>query len=426
MKSFATTAGLPYTDATAGTPGARHATHHPGAPPGHRIASLDVIRGAVMILMALDHVRVYISGAGVNPTDLGATTVPLFLTRWITHVVAPAFLFLAGTGTFLHAQKLGRRRALARFLAVRGVWLVLIELTVVRLAWTFNVDYAHYLLAGVIWMIGWCMVLMAPLVLLPIEAVGAFGLAIIFGHNLLDGLLPRLAPAIQASHWTWLLQILYLGGPVHVGRAGPVLAVLFSIVPWVGVMAAGYAFGPVMRWEPPRRRRISLYVGLGAVALFLVLRGFNLYGNTPAWSVQRTPAFTVLSFLNTRKYPASLLFLLMTLGPTIALIPALEGARGVVARVCTTLGRVPFFYYVLHIPTIHLAAVILSLVRYGSVIPWLTDNQPMMAPEAPEGYGYGLPVVYLVTAIVVAVLYVPCRWFATVKARRTSPWLSYL
>jgi uncharacterized membrane protein len=405
------------------TPGST--THHE-APRAARVRSLDVVRGAVMVLMALDHVRWFVSDARFDPTDLTKTTVALFLTRWVTHFCAPAFVFLAGTGAYLHGERLGGRAELSRFLATRGAWLVLIEMTVVRLGWTFNVDYAHYLFGGVIWMIGWCMIVMAALAWLPPAAVGCFGVAMIAGHNLLDGVLPDLAPAAQGGDWRRLWQILYLGGPVRLGDGGPVLAVLFVVVPWVGVMAAGYAFGPVMRMSPERRRRLCLWLGAGLVAAFVALRAANLYGDPRPWGPQRSPAFTALSFVNTTKYPASLLFLLMTLGPTVAILPLLERARGRAARALALFGRVPFLYYVLHLPLIHGVAVLLALTRYGTVIPWLTANQPMLAPEPPAGYGYGLAVVYAVTLIVVAILYVPCRWLAGVKERRRDRWLSFL
>jgi len=401
------------------------AAHHE-SPGAARVRSLDVVRGAVMVLMALDHVRWFVSDARFDPMDLTQTTVALFLTRWVTHFCAPAFVFLAGTGAYLHGERLGSRAELSRFLLTRGAWLVLVEMTVVRLGWTFNADYAHYLFGGVIWMIGWCMIVMAALVWLSPAAVGSFGVAMIAGHNLLDGVLPDVAPTIQGGDWRWLWQILYLGGPVRLGDGGPVLAVLFVIVPWVGVMAAGYAFGPVVRLSPERRRRLCLRLGAGLVIAFVVLRAANLYGDPRPWGPQRSSAFTALSFVNTTKYPASLLFLLMTLGPTVAILPLLEHARGRAARALALFGRVPFLYYILHLPLIHGVAVLLALARYGTVIPWLTANQPMLAPEPPAGYGYGLAVVYAVTVTVVAVLYVPCRWLAAVKERRRDQWLSFL
>jgi uncharacterized membrane protein len=300
---------------------------------------------------------------------------------------------------------------------------VLLELTVFRFAWTFNFDYAHYLLAGVIWMLGWCMVLMAALIWLPMPAIAAFGLIMIAGHNLLD-LIPR-APGPPGSS-SWLAQFLYLGGAVRLGHDGPMIAVLYSLVPWIGVMAAGYAFGTIMIRERAARDRLCLLIGCGAIALFVALRALDVYGDPRSWRSGPAAFPVLLRFLGTSKYPASLLFLLMTLGPMIALVPLAERARGPVAAVLTVFGRVPLFFYILHIPLIHLAALLVSWLREGSVNPWLFTNHPMANPLPPDGYTWSLPLLYLVFAAVVATLYVPCRWFARVKARRRDGWLSYL
>jgi uncharacterized membrane protein len=395
-------------------------------PVATRQAAIDIIRGAVMVLMAIDHVRVF------SGLPAGGPTAGIFFTRWVTHFCAPAFLFLAGTSAFFYGR---RHRDLSRFLLTRGAWLVLLELTVIRVAWTFNFDFAHYLMAGVIWAIGWCMILLALLVRLPVPAVGAIGLAIIAGHNLLDPVLPRLIPTLGAGGGAALWKIFYIGffaGPIMLGPEGPGLIVLYSIVPWVGVMAAGYAFGTVLTAEAGRRRRLCLTIGLAASGLFLVLRGFNLYGDPVAWTAlthpagDRAPMPALLAFLSTNKYPASLDFLLMTLGPTIALIPVLEGARGMLARWLTVFGRVPFFFYVLHIPLIHALALVVSRLRLGAVSPWLFANHPMGNPPPPEGYPWSLPLLYGVWVIAVVLLYVVCRWFAGLKARREEWWLRYL
>jgi uncharacterized membrane protein len=375
-----------------------------------RYTSIDIIRGAVMVLMALDHVRVF---AGV---PAGGPTPALFFTRWVTHFCAPAFIFLAGTSAFLYGVRGRTRPELSRFLITRGAWLVLLELTFLRFAWTFNTDVMSYNLAGVIWVIGWCMIILGGLVFLPTKAVGAIGVAIIALHNLL--------PSIDGGNW--LVALLYGGGDFRIGGSGPRIVVLYVLIPWVGVMAAGYGFGAIMQMDPDRRRRLCLRIGLGAIAAFLILRGFNLYGNPWPWGGAPTLTGKVLSFLNTAKYPASLQFLLMTLGPTIALIPLLEGARGRVAGVLSVFGRVPLFYYILHIPLIHAMALMISLVRLGRVDPWLFTNHPMEPGQVPAGYMYSLPLLYLTTAIAVALLYYPCRWFAGLKARRRDPWLSYL
>ncbi len=372
-----------------------------------------------MVLMAVDHVRVY---AGVPP---GGPDPAVFFTRWITHFCAPVFFFLAGTSAFLYGQKVERRQ-LSRFLVTRGLFLVLLELTILRISWTFNFDYANYMLAGVIWSLGWCMVLLALLVWLPLRALAAIGVAIIAGHNLIDPHFRDWSQAAQSSPLGWLWQILYFGGGFRLFGSGPPLIILYSLVPWIGVMAAGYAFGWVMRQEPGKRNRLCLWIGLGSTALFLLLRGFNLYGNPWPWGGPESQMPALLSFLGTNKYPASFLFLLMTLGPTIALIPLLEHARGAVARWLVVFGRVPLFYYVLHIPLIHLVAVLISLVRTPADTGWLFTNHPMMPPDVPDGYMWSLGLLYLVTAGVVILLYFPCRWYAGVKARGGSRWLSFL
>jgi uncharacterized membrane protein len=394
--------------------------------PGTRIASIDLVRGAVMVLMAIDHVRVY------SGLPAGGPTAGIFFTRWVTHFCAPAFVFLAGTSAFFY----GRGHAgLARRLVIRGAWLVLLELTYVRVAWTFNLDFMHYELAGVIWVIGWCMILLAALVRLPRGWLVAVGGIVIAGHNLLDSHLDALIAAAGASRFGGLWKILYLGffaGPVRLGADGPNLMVLYSIVPWIGVMAAGYAFGGILALEPARRNRVCVGIGLGAIALFLLLRGFNLYGDPRPWSAAAAgadgapPLPALFSFLNTNKYPASLDFLLMTLGPLIALLPLLERARGPLARGIALFGRVPFFFYMLHIPLIHALALVVSEIRLGSVSPWLFTNHPMGNPPPPEGYTWSLPLLYLVWMVAIVLLYVACRWFADFKARRNAWWVGYL
>lgn len=391
-----------------------------------RIASIDIIRGAVMILMAIDHVRVY------SGLPAGGPTLEIFFTRWITHFCAPAFIFLAGTSGFFYARK---HADISQFLLIRGLWLVILELTVLRLAWTFNFDFAHYEMAGVLWVIGCCMILMAALVKLPIAVTGTLGIIIIAAHNLIDSRLWQIVEGLSASKFSGLWKILYVGfyaGPVQFGQNGPNLIVLYSIIPWIGVMAAGYAFGRILSFEPSRRKRICLTIGLAAIVLFLILRGFNLYGDPRPWhrSVQSqdgSPSMpALLSFLNCTKYPASLDFLLMTLGPIIALMPLLETARGALARTVALFGRVPFFFYVLHIPLIHALALLVSKIRLGFVSTWLFTNHPMGNPEPPDGYTWSLPLLYGIWAIAIVILYFACRWYAQVKATSTARWLKYL
>lgn len=382
-----------------------------------RIDSIDFVRGVIMVLMAIDHVRVY---AGVPP---GGPTFGLFFTRWITHFVAPGFVFFAGTAAYLHGRKTGTG-GLSKFLLTRGLWLVFLELTIIRLAWTFNTDVANYNLAGVIWMLGVCMILMAAAVHLPVRIVGAAGLAIVALHNLTDLFRPQIQQALGDDGPGWFLQLAYMGGAVNLGEGGPPLFILYVIVPWIGVMMAGYAFGRLMERSPDERRAIAIRLGLAMIVGFVALRFVDVYGNPGKWRGSELPA--LYAFLNTAKYPASLLFLLMTMGPLFVLLGLAERWKGALSRPVTVFGRVPLFYYLLHIPVIHAAAMLVSLAREGRVNPWLFGNHPLLPPELPAGYMWSLPLLYLVFALCVVALYFPSRWFADLRARRKSPWLSYL
>jgi uncharacterized membrane protein len=373
-----------------------------------RINSLDLMRGAIMVLMAIDHVRVY-AGVPAGGPDAG-----VFFTRWITHFVAPGFAFFAGTGAYLLGKKLNDVGALRRFLVTRGLILVALELTVIRLFWTFNFDYRHYVLAGVIWMLGWCMVLMGGLVGFSTRALGIIGLVVIFGQQAV-GLLSRVLPGPLAA-------LLYQGGWIGFGEGG--LGVLYVIVPWIGVMAAGYAFGALYRMDPETRRLRCLQIGLSASLFFLMMGSVAAMRSGGEGS---GGAPFLLRLLNQRKYPASELFLTMTLGPMIVAMPFLERVqpRSIWNRLIT-FGRVPMFYYLLHIPAIHIAVMIVSGVREGSVNPWLFGNHPYAPPEVPPGYQWSLGLLYLVWALCVIALYFPSRWYARLRATKRYPWLSYI
>jgi uncharacterized membrane protein len=374
-----------------------------------RVGSLDIVRGAVMVLMAIDHVRVY------SGLPAGGPTAGIFFTRWVTHFCAPAFVFLAGTAAYLHGRKLGDASALARYLATRGVMLVVLELTVIRFAWTFNVNYGDFVLAGVIWMLGWCMVLMAGLVWLPTAAIGAIGLFVIFFQQIFHVLPRALAASIRESvGWIW--EFVY---PAGFDRWEAV-SILYVLVPWIGVMAAGYAFGAIMTRGPADRRRLSLRIGLSATALFLVVGCLAiLFGPAP-----ERPLPFLFRLLDQQKYPASQLYLTMTLGPTIALLPLLDHARGRIAEVLRTFGRVPMFYYLLHIPTIHVAALLVTLLREGQLHPEWYASAPFAS--VPPDHRWTLGLLYVVFVLVVAALYAPCRWFDRLKARRKDGWIRYL
>ena len=370
-----------------------------------RLTSLDLWRGVVMVLMAIDHVRVY---SGV---PAGGPTAGVFFTRWVTHFCAPGFVFLAGIAAFLYGRKVADPRELSRYLLTRGLLLVVLELTVVRLSWTFTPASLAAPLAGVIWMLGWCMVLMSPLVRLPTTAIAIFGLATIFAQEVF-GLLARALPAELA----WVGQFVYAGGEVVFG--GITVTVLYSIVPWIGVMAAGYAFGAVLLREPEARRRACLRIGLASTIAFLIVAVAVVASN------RNTAMPALFQVLNQRKYPASQLYLLMTLGPPIALLPLAETTRGRLARVLEDFGRVPLFYYLLHIPLIHALALIAWTARDGQAHSEWFVTAPYVSIE--PAARWGLPLLYVVFVIAVVMLYFPCRWFARLKSRGRQRWLRYI
>ena len=379
-----------------------------------RIESVDLLRGMVMVLMALDHVRDFV-GARTNPIDLATTTVPLFFTRWITHFCAPTFFLLMGTGACL---ALGRRskRELSRFLWTRGLWLIFLELVPLRcLGFQFNFDYRVTMLF-ILWGLGWAMIALAALIYLPQWAIATVGVVMIATHNLLD--------SIQSSHPVF--NLLHAPGPVlDIRRHAAFVA--YPLIPWIGVTAVGYALGRIYGWPADRRKRFLLRMGIGLSAAFVVLRASNVYGDPVPWSAQKSAAFTLVSFLNTTKYPPSLLFLLLTLGPAMLGLWFFEGRTPHLLRPVLIIGKVPMFYYVLHIPLIHLIALIICFVRYGHVY-WVFQS-PTIADypfAAPPGWGLPLPWVYAVWGIVVVLLYPLCRWFAGVKQRHTAWWLGYL
>ncbi len=360
-----------------------------------RIHAVDVARGIAMALMVLDHTRVF---AAVPP---GGTEAGVFLTRWVTHFCAPTFLFLSGVSAFLSSRRRNRAN-LSRHLLSRGLGLLALELVVVRTGWTFNFGFDEYLLAGVIWSIGWSMILMAALIRLPTALLATFSGIVIAGHNLL----PFGNPWVESYSWPW--RLLYTGGLIQIGEQGPVLVVLYSVFPWVGLMAAGYVFGRIFTFQVEKRARICWLVGGAAMLVFVVLRGCNLYGDPRPWEI--TPECpTWMSFLGTNKYPASFLFVLMTLGPVITLLPWLDHARGHGGRLLARFGRVPLFFYLLHIPLIHLVAILISLVRTPNATSWLFGDHPVTLDPVPEGYRYGLPLLYLVAAACLVVLSLACR-----------------
>jgi uncharacterized membrane protein len=380
-----------------------------------RLASIDALRGIVMILMALDHVRDFFGVPGVSPTNLAQTTVPLFLTRWITHICAPTFFLLTGTGAFLSRSRKSIPE-LSRFLVSRGVWLIALELTVIRcVGYQFNVDY-HVTMLVILWALGWAMIVLAALVWLPTAAIVVFGVVMVAGHNLFDG--------VRSSNPLWI--VLHAPGPI-VNRPGFIVFVAYALIPWIGVTAMGYALGQIYRWSAERRRAFLLRCGLGLTTAFVALRAINIYGDPAPWSSRASTALTVVSFLNATKYPPSLVFLLMALGPALLILRALDDGVPQWLRPAVIFGRVPLFYFVLHLPLIHLLAVIACYAQHRAV-HWMFESPDLgrYPFTPPPGWGFPLPTIYLLWLIVVSALYPVCRWFASVKQRRTDAWLGYL
>jgi uncharacterized membrane protein len=385
-----------------------------------RLESIDMMRGLVMVLMALDHTRDYFSNAMFNPVDLSRTDAAYFLTRWITHLCAPTFMLLAGAGAFLstHRKNLTQTQ-LSAYLASRGLWLIVLELTLVRFGWTFNWDYS-YALGQVIWALGWSMLALAALVFLPRRAIALFAMLLIAGHNAFDGIHAGNSPL---PRWLWIL--LHEPGTLEFwpGRS---FDSLYPLIPWIGVMAAGYCLGPV--FLEPNRKTVLFRLGLLCLALFLSLRLGNFYGDPHAWTPQKNALFTLFSILNFEKYPPSLLYLLATAGLMFIGLAFFEELKPEpIRRPLLTVGKAPLFFYLLHIYLIHGAA--LAVTRYRELpVDWLmagSAKTPYPQMPSPE-FGYDLPVVYGIWLALLLLLYPCCEAFVRIKRRYPHlVWLSY-
>lgn len=379
-----------------------------------------------MIIMALDHVRDFIHRGAMfgSPTDLTTTTTALFLTRWITHFCAPVFMFTAGLGAFLYLRNGERSKGeLSRFLVTRGLWLMFLELTVMQFAYNFNLATSNPIFLLVLWVLGACMIVLAGLIWIPITWLYALSVFAITGHNMLDGI--RAQPlGSWAPVWTLLHQV---GAFPFAGR---VLIAPYTLIPWFAVMAIGFCFGPSLSMPADERRRRWLRMGVGVTAWFVILRAINSYGEPSPWTAQPTAMLTVLSFLNTTKYPPSLPFLAMTLGPALMALSFVDRVTWSRSNPLIVFGRVPLFYFVGHFFAAHLAAVVLALARYGSAaFSFMWQPVPSMGGPAklfPPDFGYDLRVVYAVWIAIVIAMYPLCLWFGRVKERRGDWWLSYL
>jgi uncharacterized membrane protein len=376
-----------------------------------RINSIDLLRGVVIILMALDHVRMYFGEGSwfADPTNLTTTTTLLFLTRWITHFCAPVFIFLAGTSAALYGSRLQNTRHLFNYLFTRGLWMIFLELVIVNFGWTFDITFSFRFLQ-VIWAIGVSMVVLAFLVYLPKWAIFAFGIVMVFGHNLLD--------PIQVEGTTLPALLWYILHQKQVVVFSPyyVVDVVYQLIPLVGLMALGYVFGAfyLPGFTPLARRKWLLGIGTAAILIFIILRGFNLYGDPNPWSHQPTLVDTFLSFLNTTKYPTSLHFLLMTIGPALVFLALTERAENRLTQVVLTFGRVSLFFYIVHVYVIHFLALVALEVSGWTWTDYIVTAEAFLSQKL-ASFGFDLVVVYLVWILVMLIMYPLSRWYRFYK-----------
>lgn len=381
-----------------------------------RIHSIDIVRGVIMMIMTLDHVRDLLHVPGPSPLNMKTTTVILFFTRWITHYCAPTFVFLSGTSAFLAGQR-RTKKELSRFLLTRGAWLIISDILIITFLFTFDPLY-HVVVLEVLWAIGFGMIILALLIRLPISVIAATGFIIIFGHNLLD----HVPISQNTTGGTLTMVFLSAFGTVFNLTSNRIIAELYAVLPWTGIMLVGYATGQLYdkNFDSEKRRKILRISGMVAIVLFIGLRLINHYGDPAPWAVQRNAAHTLLSFLNASKQPPSLLYVLMTIGPVLIFLSFAEKMKGRAAAVCEVYGNVPYFYFILHF----------SLIRVINIFLILAQGIPMRSTEllvwqAP-GFGYPLWVVYLFWLLVVIMMYFPCKWYGYYKRTQKNWWLSYV
>ena len=389
----------------------------------NRIASIDLLRGLVMIIMALDHVRMYF-GYGTwyaEPTNLGTTTPLLFFTRWITHFCAPAFIFLAGTSAFLYGTRKANVKDTARFLFTRGLWLIFVELVIVNFAWTFDITYSFRILQ-VIWAIGVSMVALSALAFLPNRLILTIGMILVFGHNLLDAITAQGSSAGDLLWYALHQPSSVFIDPTHL------INFVYPVLPWIGLMALGYVFGVFYKkdFSAEQRQRWLFTFGICATLLFILLRGLNWYGEPRPWQMQRSFMFTVMSFLNTTKYPPSLHFLLMTMGPALMFLSAVETVGNRLTRPVIVFGRVPFFFYIVHLYIIHALATGWLVIAGRDWTEYILSARAI-ASGSLSNFGLGLEAVYLIWISILLLLYPICRWYQSYKENNPWKWwLSYL
>ncbi len=383
-----------------------------------RIHSIDILRGLVIVLMAIDHTRDMWSLTGFTPEDMTQTTAGYFFTRWITHFCAPVFVFLAGTSICLYHQKVNDKKHLSGFLLKRGIWLIVIEILLINWSWSWTLFWNHWgFFLQVIWVIGVAMIAMAGLIWLSYRNILIISLLLIFGHNLLNFITPD-----QLGAFDWVWKVLHESGWIALNESNSFgMYIVYPIVPWIGVMGVGYVFGLVMNWSSEQRIKLLYQLGFGAIALFIVLRFLNLYGDTVDWEVQKNALYTLMSFLNTQKYPPSLLFLLMTLGPAFLLLILFEKWQTRSMEFFRIFGRVPFFFYVLHFAVIHILSILYFKLVYGEWFDLANTN----AQNWPDYYVPSLLRMYIAWAVVVVLFYFLCMWYDSYKSRHAYWWLKY-
>jgi len=382
-----------------------------------RIHSIDIVRGLIMIIMTLDHTRDFLHFPGQSPLDMQTTTVILFFTRWVTHFCAPTFVFLSGVSAYLAGQR-RTKKELSVFLFKRGLWLILSDMLIISLLFSFDLQY-HMLILEVLWATGFGMIILALLLRAPVKVIGAVAIIIMFGHNLLDYIqLPQTGMPGAFTRLFLLARGAFI--PLSAGRA---IIVLYAVLPWTGALLLGYAFGTLYKtvYDAKKRQRILRIAGISAIMLFIVIRLINRYGDPSPWAIQRNAAHTLLSFLNATKQSPSLLFMLMTLGPVMLLLSFTEKAGNLAAEFCRVYGNVPYFYFIVHLSVLRAVNIILALV---SGLPMKSDGSPIVWQI--KGFGIPLWEVYLLWAGVVLLLYFPSRWYGNFKRTHSRWWLSYV
>jgi uncharacterized membrane protein len=387
-----------------------------------RIASIDILRGLVMIIMALDHVRDYFHTQAFiyDPTDIDKTSLLLFFTRWITHFCAPVFMLLAGISAFISGQK-KTKKELSLFLIKRGLWLIFLELTILNFAWFFNIHFS-YIALQVIWALGVSMICLSGLIYLPKKAILFIGLILVAAHNLLDNFhVP--GNNLEAFGWDILHERRLLTfGNININTSYP-------LMPWIGLMALGYCLGNIFTagFDAEKRKRILIYSGSASVLLFIILRFINIYGDLIPWSQQSSGVFSFLSFMNVTKYPPSLDYLLITAGPALFFLAFTENLSNWFTKIISTYGRVPLFYYLIHIYIIHLLAMLAAALTGYGWTDMTSFTKGIHFVTSLKGYGFSLGIVYLIWITVVVSLYPICKWYDGYKIKHKEKWwLSYL